>query len=87
MTNIEICQDVLTNGFAYVRESVVNVNPNERNYELKRNGSKPKGAFILDSFTAGAVMAVYNVMNEENKKNVLKLRITTLSEFAFKHVK
>jgi hypothetical protein len=82
MTNIEVCQDVMNNGFAYIRDT-----PNVRgSYDLKRTG-KTKGWVLLDAFSASAVVAVYNALSEENKTKITRIPILKLINFCFGQVK
>lgn len=82
MTNIEVCKDVLENGYAYVRPT-----PNvPYSYDLKRTGKK-KGWYLFDATTAGAIVAVHNALSPENQAKMPRIGMVRLAEFAFKHVK
>jgi hypothetical protein len=47
---------------------------------------KKKGWVYLDAFTKSALRAVLNGLNDENKAKIDRLHITTLINFAWKHV-
>lgn len=91
MTTIQACQKVLADGVALLRRREENTMSADGKqvpqYDVKEAFSgKKKGWFYLDAFTASAIMAVYNALSDENKEKVVRIPITKMAEFAFKHV-
>lgn len=50
-------------------------------------GGNKRGWFYLDLFTAGAIMTVYNALNEVNRERYGRMPIHVAASFAFKHVR
>lgn len=48
---------------------------------------KKRGWVILDSFSASAVVAVYEALSAENKAKANRIPLMRLVDFAFQHVK
>jgi hypothetical protein len=88
MDIIAVCNEIQTNGFAIVRlkKNVTREKGQPYQYDVKHSGKK-KGWFYFDSFTAGAVLAVYNSLNEQNKAKFSTLHLVTILDFVWKHVK
>lgn len=84
MTSIEVIRRAHTEGAQLFRRREAE----GVQYDCKPifTGSK-RGWILLDSFTASAVMACYNALNEENRARAERASIPKLVDFAWKHIK
>jgi hypothetical protein len=88
MTASEVAKAVLEDGCKLVRETKVeHVKGMPWQYDVKDfTGSKGKGWFYFDSFTAGAVNAVFEALNADNQAKFDMLPLSVLVGFAFRNV-
>lgn len=88
MTISVIAQKTVTEGAQLIRVRERNPETKVIEYDCKPifTGSK-RGWTMLDSFTAGAIMAVYNALNETNRPKLDTIRLPRLLDFVWSHVK
>lgn len=84
MTAIEVARTVTEQGCYLVRPR----KDDPAQYDAKPyfTGSK-RGWFALDSFSASAIVAVYEALNTTNRERFSKLSIPSMAKIAFKFVK
>ena len=93
MTSLDCAKEVLTTSSCHLlrrRETDTTGTDGKiiPQYDIKPAFTgKKKGWFYLDLFTASAIMAVYNAINEENKAKIHRIPITKLADFAFRSVR
>jgi hypothetical protein len=89
MTITMIIQKVLEDGVQLVRaKKVEKVKGEPWQYDIKDAFTgKKKSWFYFDSFTASAMLAVYNALSEENKAKFDLIPLPKLVDFTWKHVK
>lgn len=78
MNVVEISRFVLENGCSIVRPR-----KDSEGYDVKVGGKK-KGWFYLDSYSASAIVKVYEAINPENKVKFASLPVLKAAEIAFK---
>ena len=92
MTSVDCAKEVLTTSSCHLlrRREIDTKDPDGKTipqYDIKPAFTgKKKGWFYLDLFTASAIMAVYNAVNDENKVKAARIPITKLADFAFRQV-
>jgi hypothetical protein len=82
MKAIEICQKIVYDRACFVVRPRADT-PGEYDAKLWPGGSK-RGWIFVDLFTASAIVAVYNALNETNKTKFSVLPIEKMSRVAFK---
>jgi hypothetical protein len=92
MTSLDCAKEVLTTSSCHLlrRRATDMTAPDGKvipQYDIKPAFTgKKKGWFYLDTFTASAIMAVYNAISDENKAKIHRIPITKLADFAFQNV-
>lgn len=84
-----IKQVVETSGALMIRNrKEAHIRGEDWQYDVKPlfSGSK-KGWTIMDLFTAGAVLSIYNALSEEHRTKFNKIHLTKLIDFTWRHVK
>ena len=84
MTSIEIARTAATNGAQLFRPR--KDSPGEYDCKPMFTGSH-RGWVIMDSFSASAIVAVWNGLNETNRERYGKMNPVTMAKVAFKLVK
>ena len=92
MNTIQASELVLQEGVKLLRRRAENaIDENGKpvpQYDVKDAFTgKKKGWFYLDAFTASAIMACYNALNDDNKKKAPRICVEKWADFAFSHVK
>ena len=85
----EIIYHVLENGITLVRvKKVEHVKGTPFEYDVKSGFTgKKKGWVWLDTFTASAMKAIYEVLNPESQEKYDCLPLTAIINFTWKHIK
>lgn len=84
MTGIECAREVVRDGCKLLRER----KDAPREYDCKDMFTgKRRGWFYLDTFSASAIVQVYDALNETNRAKYERLSIPSMAKVAFKFVK
>lgn len=86
---IEVARFVQTNGVAVFRPIVDKPGEYEAKEYFEVSGNqRRKGHWIaLDAFSASAIVAVHDALNEANRKRFAKLPLVKMAHVSFKLVK
>jgi hypothetical protein len=84
MTAIECARTVKENGCHLLRQR--KGEPLQYDCKPAFTGNK-HGWFYLDSFSASAIVAVYDALNETNRVKFERMRIDKMASLAFRFVK
>lgn len=84
MTGIECAKQAASEGAQLLRAR--KKEPGQYDCKPIFTGSK-RGWFVLDSFSASAIVAVWNALNEENRAKFERLHVVSMAKLAFKFVK
>lgn len=82
MTSIEVARETVTNGCTLFRFRKGTEKSPE--YDCKPWNGNKRGWIILDSFSASAIVAVYDHLSPENQAKYQNLPIAKMAEIAFK---
>lgn len=83
MNTIQAAEEVQKNGVSLLRLR----KDAKADYDVKPAFTgKKKGWFYLDSFTASAIIAVYNALNETNKEKIKNTPIEKVADWSFKFI-
>ena len=85
MQTIEVCRAVKQSGCHLVRPR--KDAPGQYDAKPYADGGNKRGWFYLDSFSASAILTVYEALNEANKAKMESLPIPTAAKVAFKLLK
>ena len=88
MTASQLIKHVSENGCVLIRpRKGERIKGEPWQYDVKDAfGGNKRGWTYLDTTTVSALEAVYNALNEKHKEKFDRLFITTLVDFAWKHV-
>lgn len=79
MNTIQASELVLQEGVKLLRRRAENA--------IDENGKPVPQYDVKDAFTASAIMACYNALNDDNKKKAPRICVEKWADFAFSHVK
>lgn len=89
MNNLEVIKHCVSNSALLIREKKTeHIKGEPWQYDIKElSTGKKKGWIMLDSFTASAMLQVYNAMNSEQQSKYNTFHFLKLVDFTWKVLK